>query len=1165
MGFVHLHVHTEYSLLDGAGKIKDIVKRLKTNGMDACAITDHGVGYGLVEFYNECKAAGIKPILGCEVYMAPGSRFDKTKANDEKAYNHLILLVKNEIGYKNLCILISRSNTEGFYYKPRIDFSLLQEHHEGLICTSACIAGEVPRYLLSGELNEAEAAILRYKELLGEDYYLEIQNHGIREEAFAAQQLVMLSRKHGVKLVCTNDVHYVNSEDAEAHEWLLCLQTGKKLSDEDRMAYTGDYSLKSEEEMRRLFPSIPEAFDNTLEVAEKCNFEFTFGEYRMPKVHIPEEYGEDYFQFLSDEAYKGLDERYPVGDQEREEALKKLEYELGIVKQMGFAEYFLDTRKTVIWSKTHGILVGPGRGSAAGSVMCYCLKITDIDPIRYNLLFERFLNPERISMPDIDVDYQYDHKDEVIRFEAESNGIDHFSKIQTFMTLQAKGVLRDLARVAGYDPSVGTKLAKMIPSDLGTTLSDAWKVNPELREYIGSDERLQKLWDIALKLEGIKKAASTHACGHIPTPVPCEELYPVSVDKETGYLVCQYNMTEAEHLGNLKKDLLMLRNLTIIDFAQRLIKESYHKEIPLWTEEILNDKEALAMIAQGDTNGVFQLESDGMKNFMKELKPDCFEDIIAGVSLYRPGPMDFIPNYIKGKKDTASVHYETPELEPILSPTYGVIVYQEQVMQIVQNLGGFTMGRADLVRKAMGKKKMDIMQAERVNFVNGNEELHIPGCVKNGISEQVANKIYDSMIDFAKYAFNKSHAACYAAVSMQTAYLKCHYPLEFYAGLLSSVMGNVSSLVKYVAECKDKGIKVLPPDINSSDLEFTVKNNEIYYGLLAIKGVGAPFLEGIIEERDRYGKYKSLTDLINRNESLGAGLIEKLIKAGALDFTGLTRRTMLLNSEIIINRNRKERKEQISGQMSLLDMFGANDDSEAKEQLQETIQNLPEMPLKELLRDEKETTGMYLSGHPLSEYTQFLKGKTNAVSTDFVREASEAEANEQGVSGNVKVEEGQEVKIGCMISSIKRHTTKAGKFMAFVTAEDMFGTIEVIVFPKIFDKVREFLVEDMAVVIKGRVQLEEEKNAVLIADDIVDIQALPKKLWIRFDNMESLLSREEQMMKILSASDGKDRVVLYVADRKVKKELPPSQSVAATPELMEKLSSFLGDENVKLS
>lgn len=969
MSFVHLHVHTEYSLQDGMGKISQIVNKVKESGQTACAITDHGVGYGLVEFFDTCKEADIKPILGCEFYIAPGSRFDKSKEAGEKAYNHLILLVKNEVGYKNLCVLISRSNTEGFYYKPRIDFELLKEHHDGLICLSACVAGEVPRAILAGDMERAEEIILRYRELFGEDYYLEIQNHGLSAEAMVTQNMVRFSRELGIKLVATNDCHYVNREDKEAHEWLLCMQTDKKLSDPDRMIYEGDYSVKTEEEMRDLFLSLPEAIDNTQEIADKCDFSFHYGEYRMPKVLIPESYGQDYFQYLSDEAWAGWRERYPEGNPERVEAAKKLTYELGIVKQMGFAEYFLDTRKTILWAREHDILVGPGRGSAAGSVMCYSLRITDIDPIKYNLLFERFLNPERVSMPDIDVDYDYAYKDDIVKSEAESNGLDCFAKIQTFGTMLAKGVLRDCARVAGYEASTGAMLSKLIPSSAldskgnkvtNVTLQMAWNANPEIKEILDSDSGLKEVWDIACKLEGLKKSASTHACGHIPTPIPCEQLFPVSVDKESGYLICQYNMTEAEHLGNLKKDLLMLRNLTVINVAHRLIKERHGVSIPLWTDEILNDKESLAMIGRGETDGVFQLESQGMKGFMKDLKPDCFEDIIAGVSLYRPGPMDFIPKYIEGKKNPDNIQYRTPELEEILEPTYGVIVYQEQVMQTAQKLANFTMGHADILRKAMGKKKQKVMDEEKPKF--------IMGCKENNLHEDISVPLWGEMEDFAKYAFNKSHAACYAAISMQTAYLKCHYSLEFMAGLLSSVMDNTKKLVLYVKMCKDLQIEILPPDVNVSEKSFTIEGESLRYGLLALKGVGENIIDEMLEERQREGIFKNLTDLIMRFKSLDKRVAESLIKSGAMDFTGHTRKALLTNIQGIITNNRKENKKQIHGQLSMFDML-----EEGTAETIDCIVDGAELPKAEILKLEKEATGLYISGHPLDEFTSFMK------------------------------------------------------------------------------------------------------------------------------------------------------------------------------------------------
>lgn len=701
MSFVHLHAHTEYSLLDGLSKIGDYVGRVKELGMSAAAITDHGCMHGAVQFYSACKKAGIKPLIGIEAYEAPTTMSEKDKNNK---YYHLILIAKNEVGYKNLCILSTRSYTEGFYGKPRIDRTILKEHSEGLICLSGCVAGRIPQDILAGNLQAAEADMLWYKRVFGDDFYVEVQNHGLKDEAVAFEKAIKLAAKNNIKVVCTNDSHYVRSEDKEAHQWLLCMQTDKKLNDPDKLVYTGDYSIKSEEEMRELFPDNPEFFDVTQEIADKCEFEFKFAEspadYRMPRVDMPDSYNKDYLQYLKDEAYKGLDKRYPMGHPERAQAEKNLKYELSVVGQMGFAEYFLDTRKTIMWARSHGILVGPGRGSGAGSTMNYCLGITDLDPIKYGLLFERFLNPERISMPDIDVDYDYAYKDAVVASEAESNGKDKFCKIVTFGTMKAKSVLKGCAKVAGYPVSVGVDLAGMIPDDM--TLKEAWDANPDLRAYVASDKSYEKLWDICLKLEGTKKSRGSHACGHIPTPQPCEELFPCVVDSETGYLVCQYDMVEAEHLGNLKKDLLMLRNLTVINTASKLIMERYEKDIPLWTDEILNDEKALALIASGDTAGVFQLESEGMAKMLKDLKPQSFEDIIAAVSLYRPGPMDFIPDFIKGKTLPSSIKYLTPQLEPILKATYGQIVYQEQVMQIVRDLGGFSMARADVVRKAMG-------------------------------------------------------------------------------------------------------------------------------------------------------------------------------------------------------------------------------------------------------------------------------------------------------------------------------------------------------------------------------------------------------------------------------------------------------------------------------
>ncbi len=1173
--FTHLHVHTEYSLLDGMGKIKDVVTKVKASGMSACAITDHGVSYGLPDFYAECKNQGIKPILGCEVYEAPKSRFDKKSENEDKNYHHLNLLAKDDQGYKNLCKLISRSNTEGFYYKPRIDQDLLQQYHEGLVCLSGCIAGRLPRTLLKEGYEAAKKTALWYKDLFKDDYYLEIQNHGIREEAVIAQEFVRMSKELDIKLVCTNDCHYINSEDAKAHEWLICMQTGKTLN-EPHMVYQGDYSIKTEEEMRKLFPNIPEAFDNTIEITDKCNFEFEYGNYRMPKVVIPEEYGTDYFAYLEHLAWEGYKEKYPQNDPEKEQAKKDVEFELSVVKEMGFSEYFLDTRKTVIWAKEHGILVGPGRGSAAGSRMCYCIGITDIDPIKYNLLFERFLNPERISMPDIDVDYDYAHKDEVVAFEAASNGSDCFSKIQTFGTMKVKNVLRDCARVAGYPASTGSTLTKFIPTKImdtqkgemtnNVTLKRCYEQIPELVDYI-RENNLEELWKIALKLEGLKKSASTHACGHIPTPIPCEELYPVSLDK-SGYLVCQYNMTEAEHLGNLKKDLLMLRNLTIIDAAHKEINKRYGVVVPLWSEEILNDKDALSLISAGKTDGVFQLESEGMKKFLKELKPSCFEDVIAGVSLYRPGPMDYIPQYIEGKQHPANITYLTPQLEPILSATYGVIVYQEQVMQIVRVLAGFSMGRADLVRKAMGKKKIEVMEEEGKNFIYGNDSLNIKGCIKNGISEDIANELYDQMIDFAKYAFNKSHAACYAAVSMQTAYLKSHYFLEFEAGLLTSVMDKTSKLSKYYAEAISTNVVIDKPDINQSDINFCVAaDNELSFGLLAIKSVGRNILQQIIAERSKNGRYKTLTDFLKRNPDIEKSAMTALIKAGAFDsICQKSRKAMVSAIEAdILKGIRKEQSSIIPGQISLFNII-----SEEQENLDitDSFNDMREYSKKELLRAEKEAVGFYLSGSPLDEYTLYINRACNVTCSVF---SSGEDADEDSYDSpfDETPEENYDipdvVKIAGILTSVKKIVTKKGSQMAFITIEDRTGDLSVTVFPKQYEKFAGILTDehiDDVIYVEGKYDSDTD-NSSLIADKITDLNMLPKTIFLKFRDMQEYMNNKEYIEKFISKNEGtNDNIYIYLDFNKQCKMI--KGCIRYNPDGFAELQDKFSDENVQV-
>lgn len=1094
--FVHLHVHSMYSLLDGMSKIPEIVSKVKSMGMTACALTDHGTCSGLVKFHDECIKQGINPILGCEMYEAPGSMTERSLKKGEDRYYHLILLVKNETGYGNLCHLVSQSNIKGFYYKPRIDFELLTKYHEGLICTSACVAGRIPSLLVEGRDEEAEEWILKYKALFGDDFYLEIQDHGIQDEMIAFGKIVKLARRHGIKLVATNDSHYVNTEDKEAHDWLLCLQTQKTINDPDRLTYHGDYSLKSEEEMRRLFPHLPDAIENTAEVAAKCSFRFHYAEkpadYRMPKVIIPPEYGDNYFRYLEDESWKGFEKRYPEGSARRAEADGRLRYELSVIKSMGFAEYFLDTRKTVLWAKNHGILVGPGRGSGAGSIMVYCLGITDIEPLEYGLIFERFLNPERVSMPDIDEDYDPAHKDEVIASEAESNGKDCFAKIRTFTTMAAKGIVRDLARVAGYPVATGAKLASLIPGDeqKSVSLKEAWEINPGLVDYINSDEGLKKLWKIALRLEGTNKAESTHACGHVPTAVPCEDLFPVSVDSKTGYLVCQYDMTEVEHLGNLKKDILMLRNLTVIDVAMKDVEKKTGKKVPLWNEEVLNDKAALEVIAAGDTNGVFQLESEGMKDFMRKLKPTCFEDIIAGVALYRPGPMDFIDDYIRGKHYPETIRYMVPQLKPILEGTYGVIVYQEQVMQIVQKLAGFSMGRADVVRKAMGKKKMDIMQEERKNFVYGNQSLNIPGCIANGIPEATANAIYDQMIDFAKYAFNKSHAAAYAAVSMQTAYMKAHYPLEFAAGLLTSVMDKTEKLVAYREEYEKKGLRLQKPDVNKSGRNFTAVGDEIIFGLASIKNVGGGDVEKIIEEREKNGPFLSFSNFMKRCFTFNTRTIEFLIKAGALDSANserhLSRRAMVLSVKPTAEAYKKQAKKKADGQMSIFDIISSPEERRRMEEVE--IQDAPEYTEKELYAFEKEATGFYISGSPLDRYRKHMAahGAVSLISLNLE---------------NPDIDEiiaRRNIIIAGLITGVKNvRTKKDQKAMAIVTIDDGTGELQVPFFPKTYDRFSTLLQVDTPLICRAGLKKDPEHGLSVFVNDAASMDGKVGNLWIR--------------------------------------------------------------------
>ena len=1154
-GFVHLHVHGEYSLLDGMSKIPDLVKKIKDSGMTACALTDHGVMNGVVDFYNECQKQGIKPILGCECYEAPESRLDKNSHAGEERYHHLILLVKNETGYKNLCHLVSRSNIDGFYYKPRIDFELLEQYHEGLICLSACLAGRVPREILRGiscgDMEPAKKAILRYRELFGDDYYLEIQNHGIREEQIVANELVRFSDELGIKLVCTNDCHYTNSEDKEAHEYLLCLQTKKTLDSPDRLVYEGDYSVKTEEEMRQLFPSLPQAFDNTLEVADKCNFDFKFGDYRMPKVVIPKEYGNDYFRYLEDESWKGWEKRYPVGNRERETAKKDLEYELGIVKQMGFAEYFLDTRKTIRWSREHGILVGPGRGSAAGSIVSYCLEITTIDPIRYQLLFERFLNPERVSMPDIDVDFCYERRQEVIDYVTRKYGKDCVAQIVTFGTLAARGVIRDVGRVMDLPYAYVDSISKMIPQELGITIDKALKMNPDLKKLYDTDETVTNLIDMAKRLEGLPRHCSMHAAGVVICQKPVDEYVPLSRAAD-GTITTQFIMTTLEELGLLKMDFLGLRTLTVIQNAVLLARR---KQPELNINQIdYNDQKVLDYIGTGKTDGVFQLESAGMKGFMKELKPHNLEDVIAGISLYRPGPMDFIPQYIRGKNDSSSITYDCPQLEPILAPTYGCIVYQEQVMQIVRDLAGYSLGRSDLLRRAMSKKKAAVMEKERKIFIYGDEETGVPGCIKNGIDEQTANKIYDEMIDFAKYAFNKSHAAAYAVVSYQTAWLKYYFPVEYMAALMTSVIDNPSKVSEYIYACRQMNIKILPPDINKGEANFSVDGGDIRYGLAAIKSIGRPVIKAIVEDREELGLFQNLEDFITRLSAkniLNKRTIENLIKAGALDTLGGTRKQFMSIYVQIVDHVTQEKKNSMVGQMTLFDLVS----EDQKEEFQIRMPDVGEYSKETLLAFEKEVLGIYVSGHPLEAYEEKWKKSISATTADF-------QLDEE--TGHTKVHDGAKEIIGGMITEKTIKHTKTNQMMAFITVEDLLGTVEVVVFPRDYEKNRDYLEADSKVFVRGRVSEEDDKPSKLICEKIIPFEQTKKELWIQFPDKETFLDQEQIVYGYLADSDGNDEVVIYCAKERVVKRLPKNRNIGINEQILSRLMNHFGEKRVKV-
>ena len=1149
MAFTHLHVHTEYSLLDGSSKIRELTARAKELGMDSMAITDHGVMYGVIDFYRAAREVGIKPILGCEVYVAPGSRFDRENGAGEDRYYHLILLAENNTGYKNLMKIVSKGFVDGFYYKPRVDLDLLETYHEGIISLSACLAGEVQKYLARGMYEEAKRSALRYSEIFGKDhFYLELQDHGIPEQKMVNQGLLRLSQETGLELVATNDVHYTFAEDAKAHDILLCIQTGKKVTDEDRMRYEGgQYYCKSEEEMRKLFPYAQEAIDNTHKIAERCNVEIEFGITKLPKYEVPE--GFDSWTYLNHLCREGFKTRYPDDDGTLS---RRLDYELGVIKTMGYVDYFLIVWDFINYARSQNIMVGPGRGSAAGSIVSYTLGITNIDPVRYNLLFERFLNPERVSMPDIDVDFCYERRQEVIDYVVRKYGKDQVVQIVTFGTLAAKGVVRDVGRVLDLPYAMCDSIAKMIPNDLGMTLDKALTANPDLKKLYNEDEQVKYLIDMSKRLEGLPRHTSMHAAGVVIGSRSIDEFVPLSRAAD-GTITTQFTMTTIEELGLLKMDFLGLRTLTVIQNAVRLAEKDYG--IKLDMDHIdYNDKKVLESIGTGRTEGVFQLESGGMKGFMKELKPENLEDIIAGISLYRPGPMDFIPRYLKGKNDKTSITYECPQLEPILSPTYGCIVYQEQVMQIVRDLAGYTMGRSDLVRRAMSKKKTAVMEKERQNFVYGNEAEGVKGCIANGIDEKTANHIYDEMIDFAKYAFNKSHAAAYAVVSYQTAYLKYYYPKEFMAALMSSVMDNVSKFSEYILTCRRMmDIAILPPDINEGESGFSVSGDGIRYGLSAIKSVGRPVVDAILEERKKNGIFSSMEDFINRmtNKEVNRRTIENFIKSGAMDSLPGTRRQKVAVAPILLDNKARERKNAWEGQMSLFDLVS----EEEKKEYQVSFPDVGEYSKEELLAFEKDILGVYISGHPLDDYEGLWRKNITATSADFIVD----EETEEAV-----VKDGMKVVIGGLVAGKVVKTTRSNQLMAFITLEDLMGSVEVIVFPKNYEADRDVLTEDSKIFIKGRVSLGDEPVGKLVCKQVIPFSKVPRQLWLQFEDKEIYQAMEGEILGILKESEGPDSVVIYLKKERAKKILPANWKVEAAGELMETLICKLGEKNVKL-
>ncbi len=1149
MSFAHLHVHTEYSLLDGSNKIKECVSRVKELGMNSVAITDHGCMFGVIDFYKAARAADIKPVLGCEVYVAPGSRFDKEAAGGgDDRYYHLVLLAENNEGYQNLVKIVSKGYTEGYYYKPRVDMEVLREYHEGIIALSACLAGEVQKNIARGMYGEGKAAALRYEEIFGKgNFFLELQDHGIPQQQMVNQSLLRMSQETGIELAATNDVHYTYAEDEKPHDILLCIQTGKKLADEDRMRYEGgQYYIKSEEEMRRLFPYALQALENTQKIADRCNVEIEFGVTKLPKYDVPE--GCTSWEYLNRLCYEGLEKRYPDPS---EELRQRLAYELSVIQSMGYVDYFLIVWDFIKYAKDHGIMVGPGRGSAAGSIVSYCLGITTIDPIRYQLLFERFLNPERVSMPDIDVDFCFERRQEVIDYVVQKYGADRVVQIVTFGTLAARGVIRDVGRVMDLPYAFVDNIAKMIPKELNITLERALKSSQDLKKSYEEDPQVKELIDMSMRLEGLPRHTSMHAAGVVISQKAVDEYVPLSLGSD-GSVTTQFTMTTLEELGLLKMDFLGLRTLTVIRDAVDLAGISAGKRIDMDHIDY-GDKAVYDSIGSGRTDGVFQLESAGMKSFMKELKPRSLEDVIAGISLYRPGPMDFIPQYIKGKNNPELITYDCPQLEGILEPTYGCIVYQEQVMQIVRDLAGYTLGRSDLLRRAMSKKKGDVMQKERQSFVYGNEEEQVPGCIANGIDERTANKIYDEMIDFAKYAFNKSHAAAYAVVAYQTAWLKYYYPVEFMAALMTSCIDNSAKVSEYIYTCRQMGIKILPPDINKGTATFSVDRGNIRFGLAAIKSVGRTVIEGIIAERKERGDFTSLKDFIERmsGKEINKRTIENFIKSGAFDSFQGTRKQFMIVYVRVLDQVQQEKKNSMAGQMSLFDMV----DEDQKPEFAIPLPDVGEYEKETKLAFEKEVLGVYLSGHPMEDYEEKWRRNTSRTTLDF-------QLDEE--TRRTKVREGARETVGGIIAGRTIKYTKTNKTMCFLTLEDLVGTVEVVVFPRDYEKYRSYLEEENKIFVRGRVSEEDDAPSKLICEAVIPFEQTKKELWLQFADKAAFLKEEQFLYDMMESSDGEDQVVIFCRAERAVKRLPENRNVCAEPGLLSRLTNYLGESCVKV-